>query len=106
MKIGDVKTSLVLDEDLAKQISGAKQSLQEKEAVVIRMALRIGLPLVVARHAAHPPADTCGELLERLEAEPAPNVNPERIRTFLRQRGRRSHRPLPCLPIPPAFLTC
>jgi plasmid stability protein len=41
----------------------------------------------------HEPAKTCGELLERLEAEPLPDVNDKLLKTFSAQRKRRSNRP-------------
>ena len=47
---------------------------------------------VILRHT-HPPAETCGELLERLEALPPPEINPDQLRKFRAQRGRRSRRP-------------
>jgi plasmid stability protein len=38
-------------------------------------------------------ADTCGELLDRLWSEPAPNVDVKEIESYLATRGRRSKRP-------------
>lgn len=39
------------------------------------------------------PADTCGELADRLETLPLPEVNEELLETFSARRKRRSHRP-------------
>jgi hypothetical protein len=40
-----------------------------------------------------PPADTCGELLDRLEKAPPPaGLNLERLDEHLKQRGKRSKR--------------
>jgi hypothetical protein len=38
-------------------------------------------------------ADTCGELADRIWAEPAPDVEVQAIDSFLAERGRRSNRP-------------
>jgi|KBSSwiStaDraftv2_1062776.scaffolds.fasta_scaffold19829_13 predicted CopG family antitoxin len=46
----------------------------------------------VIRRTVRPPADTCGELLERLEEQDAVPVNVERMDAYLKQRGRRSRR--------------
>jgi hypothetical protein len=47
---------------------------------------------VILRHL-QPPADTCGELLERIEHSPPPRINLKRMRRHIKQRGRRSPRP-------------
>lgn len=39
------------------------------------------------------PADTCGELLERLWSEPPPDVDPDAIDAYLATRGKRFNRP-------------
>lgn len=39
------------------------------------------------------PADTCGELADRIWAEPAPEVDVKVIDSYLAERGRRSKRP-------------
>jgi hypothetical protein len=39
------------------------------------------------------PAETCGELLNRIWSEPAPEVDLKRIDEVLATRGRRSNRP-------------
>ena len=50
-----MKRSIDLDEDLAAEIDQAATLVQEKPAVVIRPALRAGLPAVTNRfHAARP----------------------------------------------------
>lgn len=38
-------------------------------------------------------AETCGELLDWIEGQPAPEVNDSLLATFASQRGRRSNRP-------------
>lgn len=43
--------------------------------------------------AAAAPADTCGELAERIWAEPAPDVDVKAVDSYLAARGRRSNRP-------------
>jgi predicted CopG family antitoxin len=35
-------------------------------------------------------ADTCGELLDMMENEPPPKVNPDLLKTIAAERGRRS----------------
>lgn len=45
------------------------------------------------RRRMRPPANTCGELLARLEELPLPQVDDERMASFLTGRGRRSQRP-------------
>ncbi len=42
---------------------------------------------------AHGPAETCGELLDSIWSEPAPNVDEHAIDAYLAERGRRSNRP-------------
>ena len=39
-----------------------------------------------------PPAETCGELLDRLESAPAPKIDADRLRMLEASRGRRSRR--------------
>ncbi len=46
---------------------------------------------VILRHFRQP-ADTCAELMERLEQAPPPRVNLDRMETYVKQRGRRSRR--------------
>jgi hypothetical protein len=50
VQIGGVKTSLVLDTELADQVAGAVKTIGEKESTVLRMAVRAGLPIVISRH--------------------------------------------------------
>jgi hypothetical protein len=38
------------------------------------------------------PAETCGEMLERMEAEEPPNVDEKLLERFSQERGRRSNR--------------
>ena len=38
-------------------------------------------------------AETCGELLDSMESEPAPEISETDINTYMAARGRRSHRP-------------
>lgn len=45
------------------------------------------------RRRMRPPANTCDELLERLEELPLPQLDEERMAGFLASRGRRSQRP-------------
>lgn len=46
---------------------------------------------VILRHL-RAPADTCGELLERLQQMPPPKINLARMEAALKTRGRRSKR--------------
>ena len=46
---------------------------------------------VILRHV-RKPADTCGELLDRLEAMGTPPVEVENIESYVKSRGRRSRR--------------
>jgi len=46
---------------------------------------------VILRHV-RKPADTCGELLDAMEALGSPPVNLETVDAYLRNRGRRSQR--------------
>jgi len=46
---GCVKTSLVLDSDLSTMVADTARRVGEKEATVIRMAIRLGLPMVQER---------------------------------------------------------
>ncbi len=47
---------------------------------------------VILRHIRQP-ADTCGELLDRLESRPTPKVEANLIDRVISERGRSSHRP-------------
>jgi hypothetical protein len=38
-------------------------------------------------------AETCGELADRIWAEPAPDIDPKAIDSYLSSRKRRSNRP-------------
>ena len=55
VQFGGVKTSLVLDTELADQVAGAVKAVGEKESTVLRMAVRAGLPIVISRHQAQRP---------------------------------------------------
>ena len=46
---------------------------------------------VILRHV-RKPADTCGELLDRIEAMGTPPVKIENIDRYIKSRGRRSNR--------------
>ena len=47
---------------------------------------------VILRHV-RKPADTCGELLDRIEALPPPEIDEAVMKKILTGRGRRSNRP-------------
>jgi predicted CopG family antitoxin len=47
---------------------------------------------VILRHV-RKPADTCGELLDRLEAMPPPPIDEAMLKKVMAGRGRRSNRP-------------
>jgi hypothetical protein len=49
-----MKTSLVLDDDLQTMVVETARRVGEKEATVIRMALRLGLPIVQDRFSDSP----------------------------------------------------
>lgn len=48
---------------------------------------------LIEREVAAAPAETGGELLDRIWAEPAPEVDLKAVEAFQAARGRRSHRP-------------
>lgn len=70
-----MKTSVDLDPDTQAEVDKAVESIREKPATVLRMAIRAGLPIVVNRHQAERPegyfADAYPLPEERLEAEKA-----------------------------------
>jgi hypothetical protein len=45
-----MKTSVYLDKELEKLATTATDQVKEKPATVLRMALRIGLPLLIEQH--------------------------------------------------------
>jgi hypothetical protein len=47
------------------------------------------------RRPMRPPADTCGELLDRLEDLPLPALDRKQLTAFRKGRRCRSHRPAP-----------
>ena len=50
-----MRTSLVLDDELLRELETAARQIKESQATVMRMALRAGLPLVIGRHMAPRP---------------------------------------------------
>ncbi|MSU58834.1 MAG: hypothetical protein EXS35_11830 [Pedosphaera sp.] len=48
---------------------------------------------LIEREVSAAPADTCGELAERIWADPAPDVDVKKVDSYLATRGRRSNRP-------------
>ncbi len=74
-KIGDMKTSIELDEQLSKEVEKVVSLIGEKPATVIRMAVRAGLPLVANRFQAARPegyfSDDYPLPQERLDMEAA-----------------------------------
>ena len=63
------------------QLAKAERRSKEKQAMVL-----------IENALGHGPADTCGELLDRLLAKPPPEVDPKEIDSFIASRGRRSKR--------------
>jgi len=50
-----VRTTIDLDPDLEKGVAKAVKTIGEKQATVLRMAIRLGLPVIVAQHQVHRP---------------------------------------------------
>ena len=48
---------------------------------------------LIEREVATAPVDTCGDLVDRIWNEPAPEVDLKTIDKYLATRGRRSNRP-------------
>lgn len=65
-------------------VSEAERNRRSKE----KQALYLIETALAAR-----PADTCGELLERIWADPAPDVDEKTMDAYLATRGKRSNRP-------------
>ena len=55
MQIGSVKTSVDLDRELSAEVKRTAKLIKEKPAMVLRMAIRAGLPVVANRHQAPRP---------------------------------------------------
>ena len=68
--------TITVPEDVHAMLAAQKQS-GESFGELLRRRLR-------------PPADTCGELLERLEQLPPPAVHEASLKALLAGRGRRS----------------
>lgn len=50
-----MRLTIDLDAQLGQEVSGAVDLLKEKQSTVLRMAIRAGLPVVMARHQAPRP---------------------------------------------------
>ena len=48
---------------------------------------------LIEQEALSVPAETCGELCDRIWADPPPEVNEKAVDSYLAERGRRSPRP-------------
>jgi len=83
----DMKTLLIREvpdavhDSLVAEAEKQKRSKEELALQLIESALE------------HRTAETCGELLDRIWSEPAPEVDVEAIDSYLASRGRRSNRP-------------
>ena len=76
MKIGNVKISVYLDDELAAELERLVSLTGEEPATILRMAVRAGLPIVVNRHQAPRPEGYFARTYrrwpnERLELEAA-----------------------------------
>ena len=71
--------TITVDDDAYQLLSSLKQGTRDSFTKVILRHVR-------------KPANTCGELLEAIEAEPPPPFSPGAIDQFLARRGQRSHR--------------
>ena len=49
VQIGAMKTSIELDDDLVKELNRAVSLIGEKSATVLRLAIRVGLPVIEGR---------------------------------------------------------
>lgn len=52
MQTGDMRTTIDLDSDMARGLAKAMKVIGEKQATVLRMAIRQGLPILLAQHQA------------------------------------------------------
>jgi len=77
--IRDVPEKLV--QKLARDAERNRRSREKHALFLIEQALSRG------------PAETCGELLDRLEAQPLPEIDEKLLETFSSRRKRRSNRP-------------
>jgi hypothetical protein len=50
-----MRTTIDLDTDLEKSVAKAMKVIGEKQATVLRMAIRQGLPVLLAQHQVHRP---------------------------------------------------
>ncbi len=82
-----VKTSLVLDPTLEEQLAAAVKCVGEKDATVLRMAVRAGLPLVVSRHQAPRPE---GYFASDYESPRPEQVRLEKAMGQVRQKPERA----------------
>lgn len=55
VQFGNVRLSIDLDPELETEVVSAADLIKEKQATVVRMAIRAGLPVVMARHQAPRP---------------------------------------------------
>ncbi len=69
MQTGVVRTSIDLDPDTANELAHAQSVTREKQATVIRLAIRAGLPLVLNRFAAPRPPGYFADAYARPEPE-------------------------------------
>ena len=55
MQVADVKTSVILDEELVNEVGRTVSLVGENQATILRMAIRAGLPVVANRFQAPRP---------------------------------------------------
>lgn len=81
--MADILIRNVPDDLVAKLAQEAERSRRSRE----KQAL-----FLIEQGLSRRPADTCGEMLDRMEAEPPPNVDDKLLERFSQDRGRRSNR--------------
>jgi hypothetical protein len=74
-----------LDDDVAERLAEVAAANHRNTEAHVRF--------LIEREVSAAPAETGGELLERIWSEPAPEVDLKAIEAFQTSRGRRSNRP-------------
>ena len=70
--------TITIDDDAYKLLASLKRDSRDSFTKVILRNV-------------HKPAETCGELLDAMEAEPPPRVDMDVLALLAKGRGRRSH---------------
>jgi Arc/MetJ family transcription regulator len=75
-----MKRSIDLDEDLAAEIEQAASLIREKSAVVMRLALRAGLPAVTSRLQSARPPGYLAQAYQQTRRAPLENAHGKALR--------------------------